>query len=218
MLSNSLVWSGTLLIVVGAAAYIRDMFRGQTRPDLTTWLLWSVAPLIIFVAQLHHGVGSPALLTLAMSLCPAAVFVAGLRKAHFRVTRFSLLCGGLSVGALASWQATGSGKLAIALSIVSDMLAALPTLVKSYRYPQSENPLFFALFMAGAGITLLTIPHWTVESSAFAIYVFVLYALLFTFAQSRIGERGRSRLSTGNASAPARSGPQPPEGVGTSRR
>ncbi|GEM_PF-127021 len=201
MVDSRYVWLGVLLIVVGTGVYIRQMFRGLTRPNLVTWLLWALAPLIAFFAQLQEGVRSPAALTLAVGLCPAAIFVAGFRRAHVRITWFDLVCGAMSAVALALWRTTGNSKVAIVLSIVADVLAAVPTLVKSYRQPRSETPLVFALFMGSAGITLLTIRQWTLENSAFAIYIFVLYGVLCFLAQSRIGGRRHSKLPVAEAAA-----------------
>jgi hypothetical protein len=167
----------------GTYRYIRDIYRSKARPNLVTWLLWTLAPMVAFGAQMQEGVGSAAFLTLMVGLCPLAVFVAGLKKGDFRPSQFDVLCGSASLIAFGLWQLTGSGALAVALSIVADSLAALPTLVKTYHEPTSESPFLFLLFAISASLTLLTIDTWSLESSGFSVYIFVLYVTLFSLVK-----------------------------------
>lgn len=187
MLASWMVYLAALLIVLGAAQYIYEIYRGQVRPNLVTWLIWSLAPLIALAAQLGAGVGEEAILTAAVGLCPLAVFLAGLKKGSFKPQKFDWWCGGMSLVALVLWQVTGNGAIGIILSIVADALGAAPTLRKSYLHPQSESPTFFMLFAISAALTLGTITEWTVQNVAFSVYILVLYTILFVFVRFRPG-------------------------------
>lgn len=189
MLDERFAYAGGLLLAWGAYHYIKDMYRSSTAPNLVTWFLWTLAPLIAFAAQIQAGVRSEAILTLMVGLCPLAVFVAGLKKGDFRPSRFDVVCGLSSILALILWQLTGNGTLAVMLSIVADGLAASPTLLKAYKEPDSESPFLFLLFAISAGLTMLTIDTWTVKNSAFSLYIFTLYVVLFTLVRFRMGQR-----------------------------
>lgn len=189
MLDERFMYLAALFIAWGAYSYIRDMFRAGTRPNLVTWFLWTLAPMIAFAAQLQAGVGPEAFLTLMVGLCPLAVFIAGIRKGDFRPSRFDLMCGTTSMIVLILWQATGNGALAVGLSIVADGLAATPTLIKAYKDPRSESSFLFLLFAVSAGITLMTIDHWSLESSGFSAYILALYVALFVLVKYEPGLR-----------------------------
>lgn len=45
-LAHSLVVLSAIISLSGAFAYIRDMFRGKSKPNLVTWGLWAFAPLV----------------------------------------------------------------------------------------------------------------------------------------------------------------------------
>jgi hypothetical protein len=45
------VWLGAALSMLGAASYCRETLHGRVRPNRVSWLLWAVAPLIAFAAQ-----------------------------------------------------------------------------------------------------------------------------------------------------------------------
>jgi len=196
MLDERFMYAAVLLIVWGAYSYIKDMFRSDTKPNLVTWFLWSLAPMIAFAAQLQADVGPAAFLTLMVGLCPLAVFIAGLRKGDFRPSRFDLLCGAASIVALVLWQLTGNGALAVMLSIAADGLAATPTLVKAYKDPDSESPFLFILFAISAAVTLLTLNAWSLEAAGFSAYILVLYATLFVFVKFELGLSQSTELQT----------------------
>ena len=51
---------GALIVLTGNAAYARDTVRGETQPNRVSWMLWALAPMIAFAAQVAQGVGDPA--------------------------------------------------------------------------------------------------------------------------------------------------------------
>jgi hypothetical protein len=173
---------GALIILAGNAAYARDTVRGNTQPNRVTWMLWAVAPLIAFAAEVSQGVGLNSVLALTVGIGPLMVVVASFMdpKAYVRVTPFDAACGVLSVVALGAWAATGRGDVAILLSILADFLAAVPTIRKAYRRPHTEHAAAFLSGVAGATITLLTIKpeDWSFASVAFPAYILLDSALI----------------------------------------
>jgi hypothetical protein len=189
MLDERFMYLAAFLIAWGGYSYIQDLRKDAAKPNLVTWFLWSVAPLIAFSAQIQASVGPAAFLTLMVGLCPLAVFIAGLRRGTFRPTRFDMLCGSASVVALVLWQLTGNGSVAVALSVVADGLAAAPTIKKAYQDPTSESPFLFMLFAVSALIALLTIKTWTFEAAGFSVYILLLYITLYTLVKTEVGIR-----------------------------
>jgi hypothetical protein len=166
---------GALIVLTGNAAYARDTVRGETQPNRVSWMLWALAPMIAFAAEVAQGVGLDAVLTLAVGFGPLMVVAASFLdpKAYARVTAFDAGCGVLSVIALGAWAVTGRGNVAILLSVLADFLAAIPTIRKAYRYPHTEHAVAFLSGVAGAAITLLTIKagDWGFASVAFPAYI-----------------------------------------------
>ena len=122
-----------------------DTVRGNTQPNRVSWMLWTLAPMIAFAAEVTQSVGLQSLLTFAIGFGPLLVVCASFLdpKAYARVTPFDVLCGALSLIALVAWAVTGTGNVAIFLSILADFFGAVPTLRKSYRDPESEHAVAF---------------------------------------------------------------------------
>jgi hypothetical protein len=184
---------GAALSLAGSAAYIRDTLRGTTHPNRVTWLLWGVAPMIAFAAELREGVGLQSLMTFMIGFGPLLVLGASFlnRNAVWHISRLDWVCGALSVAGTVVWLATRQGLVAITASIAADGLAAVPTVVKSWRAPHTETSYAFLGGLANASITLLTITRWTAAESAFPIYIACMDAMELTLVAGRLGPRFR---------------------------
>jgi hypothetical protein len=197
------VWLGAALSMLGAAGYCRETLRGRVRPNRVSWLLWAVAPLIAFAAQISGGVGLPSVLALSVGVGPLCVFVCSFASGagRWRLGRLDLACGALSALAILLWLVSGSGTVAIVMSIAADALAAVPTLVKAVRAPETEHAGPFRNGIGNATITLLTIRHWSFSSAGFPIYILLLAGTLYALIRFR--PHNEERCARSSCSAPA---------------
>jgi hypothetical protein len=182
MINEHFVLVGAVLNLLGSTGYAKDTLKGTTKPNRVTWFLWALAPMIAFSAEIKGGVGLRSLMTFMVGFGPMLVLAASFvnRKAYWKISRLDIACGALSVLALILWKITGTGDVAIALSIAADLLAGVPTVIKSYKEPKSESYQVFMFGAISAAITLLTIKHWTLASAGFPIYIFLICILLFS--------------------------------------
>jgi hypothetical protein len=180
-----------LIGAAGSVAYLVDTVRGKVKPNRVSFLLWSIAPFIAFAAQINQGVGLESVMTFGTGFLPMTVFAASFvnKKAEWKVTRFDLVCGFLSIIGLALWLVTKVGNVAILFSILADGLAAVPTIVKAYRYPDTELAWPWLATVFGVVLTLLTLSEITFANSGFIIYILLVDAFIFSLIQFRIGEK-----------------------------
>jgi hypothetical protein len=191
MLDEHFIILGSLFNIAGSLTYALSTIRGRTKPNRVTWFLWTIAPLIAFSAQIGEGVTWTALTTFTAGFSPLLILLASFvnRKAYWRIGRLDIVCGAISVLALILWLATGTGTIAIIFSILADLLAAVPTLAKSFSDPASEHPAPFRNGAIGAGIALLTIDNWTFVNFGFALYLLIICIVLYALIRFRLGPR-----------------------------
>lgn len=180
MLDPRFIILGALLDLIGGAKYALSTLKGETQPNRVSWLMWAAAPLIAFAAEVSQGVGLLALMTFFVGFVPVMVLAASFanRRAYWKLTIFDVACGAFSALALVLWWVTRTANIAIVFSVLADLFASVPTVVKSYRFPKTEHPSAYAVGVAFAGITLLTIKQWNVATAAFPIYIFLINSLL----------------------------------------
>lgn len=166
----------------GAAAYIRDMWRGKSKPNLVTWGLWAFAPLIATGAALSAGADEWATARIFMAgFGPLLIFLAAftIPQSYWKLTIFDYSCGALSLVALGAWLLAGSPILAILLAAIADLLATLPTMLKAWRYPETETLYTYFVGIFTASIVIPAIPVWNIENSAFQVYLLAANTALF---------------------------------------
>jgi hypothetical protein len=191
MLNQNFVIIGAIIGGIGSLAYLIDTVKGKVKPNRVSFLMWSIAPFIAFAAQIKQGVGLEALMTFSTGFFPITIFIASFvnKKAEWKVTRFDLVCGFLSIVGLILWLITKVGNIAIFFSIVADGLAAIPTIVKSYKFPDTELAWPWIATTFGVVLTLLTLKELTFANSGFIVYILIVDSLIFSLIQFRIGER-----------------------------
>lgn len=138
-----------------------------------------------FFGQLSEGVGLPALLAFSAGFGPLLVVITALisRKKQWRLTRFDLACGAVSVAGLVLWAITGAGLVAIFFNIFADLMGTIPTIVKAYRRPDTETSLTYGLGALASLIVLLTIDRWNAATYSFPIYVLAACGLIYIFVR-----------------------------------
>ncbi len=191
MISEKFVILAAVISFSGGMSYLKDVIKGKVKPNRVSWFLWALAPLIAFSAEIRHGVGLPALMTFMVGFNPLIIVIASFlnKKSVWKLSKLDIACGALSVLGLILWLVTGVGNVAILFSILSDGFAAVPTVVKSWIEPESENYIAFLASAISAGITLLAIKTWDFAHVGFPIYILSICILLFVLIKFKIGTK-----------------------------
>ena len=193
MINQNFVILGAIIAAAGSLSYLIDTLKGKVKPNRVSFLLWSLAPLIAFFAEIKQGVGIQALMTFVVGFLPFTIFIASFvnKKAEWKLTGFDLMCGALSIVGLVLWYITKSGNIAIIFSILADGLAALPTVVKSFNYPETESAWpYFTSTISGI-LTLLTVKVWNLANIGFPLYIVLITLVIFSLVQFKLGKQIR---------------------------
>jgi hypothetical protein len=196
MINQNFVIVGAIIAAVGSLSYLIDTLKGRVKPNRVSFLLWSLAPLIAFFAEIKQGVGIQALMTFIVGFLPLTIFIASFvnKKAVWSLTGFDLICGTLSIVGLILWYITKSGNIAIIFSILADGLAALPTVRKSFNYPETESAWPYFASTISAILTLLTVKVWNLANIGFPLYIVLITLVIFSLVQFKLGKQIRLML------------------------
>ena len=191
MLPDYFVIIGTLIGAAGSLAYLVNTVKGRVRPNRVTFLMWSFVPFIAFSAQIQQGVGIEALMTFSTGFLPLTVFIASFanKASEWKLTRFDVVCGILSLVGLVLWMITKVGNIAIFFSIVADALAAVPTVVKAWKYPETEIAWPWIATVFGVLLTLLTLSEFTFANCGFILYILAVNIVIYTLVRFRLGRK-----------------------------
>ena len=144
--------------------------------------MWSIAPFLATAAAISDGVGLAVIPVFMSGFSPFLILTTSFfyKRAYWKHTSFDYLCGVLSGLALTLWYITSNPDIAIVFAIVSDALAAVPTLIKAWRNPKTESvwPYLIGIFSPISGLVVAV--TWGFSELAFPVYLVVINFLLFS--------------------------------------
>jgi hypothetical protein len=190
MIDERFVYLAFLFNLSSTASYLYAVIKGTAKPNKVTWFLWALAPLIAFAAQIAQGVGISALMTFAVGFGPTLIFIASFfnRKAEWKISNFDLLCGGISLSALILWAITRDAFIALLLAIFADFLACIPTYIKSWYNPETEDVRAYLLAGISALITLASLQTWTFLYYGFPFWTLIVCASFYILIKFKLGK------------------------------
>ncbi len=167
-----LVFAGTAINLVLTFSYIKKVAQGAVQPNRVSWLMWSAAPMIAAAAEISRGVGLAALPVFMSGFTPLVVFIVSFfnKKAYWRLSAADYACGAVSLLALAVWALSKNPDYAILFAVLSDAFAAVPTVAKAWKHPQSESAAAYI-----GGLILSTSSFFAVQTLNFASLAFPVY-------------------------------------------
>lgn len=191
MINENFVILGAFINLLGGFSYVKDTLQGKIQPNRVSWGLWAFAVMIAFSAEIAQGVKIQALTTFMVGFMPLLIFLASFvnKKAYWKITKFDMFCGVLSIIGIVLWQITKVGNIAIMFSIFADLSAGVPTLIKSYKYPETENWIEFMSSFISVSIAMLTFKVWTFACYGFPLYIFFYDLTAFLLIKFKLGKR-----------------------------
>lgn len=176
-----LVVLSVIISIGGSYAYIRNTLAGRTKPNRVSWFLWALVPILGTGAALSVGADVWATVRVFLAgFIPLMVFLASFvnPQSYWKLGKFDIACGSLSLLAIIVWILIGLPRLAILLLVIGDGFAALPTIVKAWKYPETETGLVYITALVSVLLIIPSIPAWNIENSAFQIYLLAVNAIL----------------------------------------
>src|SRR3989344_2454997 len=183
MLPEQLGYIAIATSLIGASFYIRDIFVGKTKPNFVSWFFWMLAPFIGTCLQLKAGAGLSVLPVFMAGFIPFLVLVASVlkRNAYWKITFFDVACGIFAFVALILWILTQNTALSILFAILADALASVPTLVKAYKFPETETSSVYITGIFNNLLGLLVIKNWNFSVYSFGVWFILLNIVLVYF-------------------------------------
>ncbi len=183
VLEQTIAYVAIFIQLIGVFFYIRGMWRGSTKPNRVTWIIWALAPLIGSWLSWKAGAGLSVLPVFMAGFNPVLVLVASfvIKNGYWHITKFDIYCGVLAVFALIIWVVTNNFAISILFAILSDGLAALPTIIKSWKYPETETPSAYVGGVIANILGLLIIKKWVFSIYSLGVY-FILVNLVIIFS------------------------------------
>lgn len=160
----------TLLTVLAYLPYIRSIYSGHTRPHVFTWVIWSLATGIAFVAVLQAGGGAGAW-PIGFS-CGVSLFVAGrawANRGDISITNFDWILFVAALAAIPLWLGANDPLWAVVVITIIELLGFGPTMRKTWLQPFSESMSFLVLMVMRNAFVIAALERYTTATLLFPV-------------------------------------------------
>jgi hypothetical protein len=161
-----------LINLVAYLPYLTSILMLQTKPSRTTWWIWSGLEIMLSASYVMSGAGSTMWLPIAAFIGMLLTAILSLFYGKKEWTAVDTICSVGSIIGLIVWYITGSSVIALCSFLTIDILAAIPTFVKSYKNPYEEDLLAWKITLFSGLLNLIAL-----DSISFAIWILPVYNL-----------------------------------------
>ena len=153
--------------------YIVSIVKGKTIPNRATWLIWSWVGILLLFSYKASGATDTLWVAISYTIAPIIISFLSFKYGVGGWNKFDLFCISGSVISTLLWFITGSPTLALILFLIIDFFGSLPTIKKSYFYPEQENKLAWLLMVIANFLNI-----FAAEEIRFSIIVYPLYMFI----------------------------------------
>lgn len=165
-----------IFTLFGAIFYLRSIYRKEINPHILSWIGWAFITMIGATAMLDSGSTWSVLFVISNSLSCISVALYSIYKrvGTWSTTIYDYVFFGFGILGIILWQTFDAPLLAIVLSVLADLFFAVPTLVKVYKNPKSENAKSWIPYCIAGIFGLLSMKTFSSTEVLYPIYIFTL--------------------------------------------
>lgn len=135
----------SLLAVVGNLPYLRDVVKGRAKPHPYTWLVWSIVSLTVFFGQITKGAGIGAIPTGVSEFFTVLIFFFSIKYGFKNIQKKDTYFLIIALLGLIPWAVTKDPTVSVVIMVSIDLIAFTPTLIKTWKFPETETPLLYSM-------------------------------------------------------------------------
>jgi len=187
-MKDVLAYCGALLVMLSSLPYIIDILRHRSKPNIVTWLVWTILTGIACAAAFAGHETHTALFTLGSTFGTAAIVLLGIRHGIAKFSLFDICCLLGALAGLVLWQVFNSPTIGIVVPVIIDFVGLLPTLKHSWQRPHEETWLTYFIDIVAPLFTIASLNHFNTVSLLYPAYIFfadlaVLWVLAIRHSQ-----------------------------------
>jgi hypothetical protein len=186
-----LAFTAAFLMLFCTVPYIIDIVKGKTKPNIVSWITWTlligIGAAALFASHQSHA----GLLLTGDVIATFAVVVVGIKYGFAKLELFDGLCQLGAIIGLVLWLVFNSPMIAIAATLVIDFIGTLPTVRHSWLHPNEETSITFGIGVIATVLTLLSLKEYSVTAWIYPAYLLFSNGLLFVtivFSRNKVEE------------------------------
>lgn len=154
--------------------YIRDILRGKTKPQRTTFFIYAILNTISFSSQLAKGATNSLWLPFVFFIGTLTVFILSIKNGVGGFQKKDFVALFIAAVGLIAWYFTKEAAIALYLVILVDAAGTSLTIEKAYKNPESETIITWVLSSLAGLLALLSVGSLNPVLISFPLFIFFI--------------------------------------------
>lgn len=162
----------------GFLPYIITTIQGKNKPNRASWWIWGILGVITGISYYYSGATTTIWVPICYAICQIITAVLSLKYGEGgwnRLDKFCLIGAGIS---LLFWWLLNSPLIALLFTLLIDLFAAIPTVIKSYSNPKQESCFSWTIFLIANTLNMIALDRWNFSLVVYPFYLFYLSSTL----------------------------------------
>ena len=169
-----------ILGLAGYIPYIISILRHKTRPNRATWFIWTIVGGLLAFSYIAESDSYSIWLPLSYFVGPLITAMLSIRYGYSIWSKLDTVCMATAIISIIPWLLSSNAIFTLIINVLIDATGAIPTLVKTYREPETEDFTAWLIFFIANTVQLFAISMWNI-ASIYPIYLFILAGLMVAF-------------------------------------
>ncbi len=168
------------LAIWANSGYLKDVITQRVKPHPYTWFLWSIVSGVVFFGQLVKGAGVGIIPTFFAEIFTIIIFFFSLKYGFKNIRKTDHYFLLIALLGLLPWYFTKDPTLSVIIVVIIDLIAFMPTVLKTWNKPKSENPYFYEINIVRHILSLLSLQTYNIATC--------FHSVVMIFANATIPE------------------------------
>lgn len=164
--------------IIGNIPYIRDIWKGKTKPHLFSNLIWGITTGIVFLGQLVSGAGPGAWTTGLATIFTLYILFLSFKYGTKDITKSDKVFLVIGICSIIPWLLTKDPLVSVVLATAIDVCGFFPTIRKTIKDPKSETLSSWIINLSRHGLSLFAIINFSLVNYIFPMSLFVMNIIL----------------------------------------
>lgn len=164
----------------GYIPYIISVLRGKTRPERATWFIWTLVGGLLAISYLYSGDRNTIWLPLGYFFGPFIVAILSIWYGYSTWSKLDTFCVTAALISIVPWILSSNPIFTLLLNVAIDATGAIPTVIKTYHEPETEDLTAWIVFFIANTIQVAAIQEWNFAAT-YPIYLFALALIMVLF-------------------------------------
>lgn len=162
------------IALVAYVVYIRSIIKGETKPNKTTWWIWTFMGAVVGVSYYFSGAESTMWVAISEFIGPLSIALLSLKYGTGGIEdKTDLICLFGALFSIILWIIFDSPVIALVTNLAVDIFAALPTIRHIRHNPKDES--LFAWFITWIADC---VNMFAIDKPIFGVIIYPLYMFI----------------------------------------